>query len=118
MFLAVAKSILGTLLLCGVGFKLLKRSMVGREAKADVDHATPTNLGALATTTVTARRTAKKHRLIKQNYVFASATRFFMYFLPSLHDYDVKMPNFMFYGVRKQAQTNFKLEYGPLRNQI
>ena len=24
---------------------------------------------------------------------------------PFLHDYDVKMPNFMLYGVRKQATT-------------
>ena len=27
--------------------------------------------------------------------------------LPSLHDYDVKMPNFTFYGGRKQATMNF-----------
>ena len=26
--------------------------------------------------------------------------------LPSLHDYDVKMPNCKFYGARKQATTN------------
>ena len=26
--------------------------------------------------------------------------------LPSLHDYDVKMPNFKVYGGRKQATTN------------
>ena len=26
--------------------------------------------------------------------------------LPSLHDYDVKMPNCMFYGGRKQGTTN------------
>ena len=38
--------------------------------------------------------------------------------LPSLHDYDVKMPNCMFHGGRKQATTNLslslsKLECGP-----
>ena len=37
--------------------------------------------------------------------------------LPSLHDYDVKMPNCKFYGGRKQATTNLfsvsKLECGP-----
>ena len=37
--------------------------------------------------------------------------------LPSLHDYDVKMPYFTFSGGRKQATTNFlcfsKLKYGP-----
>ena len=27
--------------------------------------------------------------------------------LPLLHDYDVKMPSFTFYGGRKQATTNF-----------
>ena len=31
----------------------------------------------------------------------------FLYiYLPSLHDYDVKMPNYKFYGGRKQATTN------------
>ena len=29
--------------------------------------------------------------------------------LPSLHDYDVKMPNCKFYGGRKQATTNLSL---------
>ena len=29
--------------------------------------------------------------------------------LPSLHDYDVKMPNCKFYGGRKQATTNLFL---------
>ena len=37
--------------------------------------------------------------------------------LPSLHDYDVKVPYFTFSGGRKQATTNFlcfsKLKYGP-----
>ena len=43
--------------------------------------------------------------------------------LPSLHDYDVKMPNFTSYGERKQATTVriflslFKLESGRPRNQ-
>ena len=27
--------------------------------------------------------------------------------LPLLHDYDVKMPSFTFYGGRKQSKTNF-----------
>ena len=42
--------------------------------------------------------------------------------LSSLHDYDVKMPNFTFYGdVNKRRRiflSLFKLEYGPLRNQL
>ena len=36
-----------------------------------------------------------------------------------LHDYDVKMLNFAFYGGREQATTNFisvsEIEYGPLK---
>ena len=36
--------------------------------------------------------------------------RAFLYIsLPSLHDYDVKMPNCKFYGGRKQATTNLFL---------
>ena len=38
---------------------------------------------------------------------------------PFLHDYDVKMPYFAFYGGRKQATTKFyflsELEFGPLK---
>ena len=42
----------------------------------------------------------------------------FLYFsLPFLHDYDMKMPNFAFYGERKQATTKFyflpKAGYAP-----
>ena len=39
--------------------------------------------------------------------------------VPFLHDYDVKMPNFAFYGGRKQATTKSyslsELEFGPLK---
>ena len=31
--------------------------------------------------------------------------------LPFLHDYDVKMPHFMFYTGRKQATTKFSLSF-------
>ena len=31
--------------------------------------------------------------------------------LPFLHDYDVKMPNFAFYGERKQATTKFNFSF-------
>ena len=40
----------------------------------------------------------------------------FVHSCPFLRDYDVKMPNFAFYGGRKQATTNFmsvsEIEYG------
>ena len=31
--------------------------------------------------------------------------------LPFLHDYDVKMPSFTFYGGRKQATTKFSFSF-------
>ena len=31
--------------------------------------------------------------------------------LPLLHDYEVKMPSFTFYGGRKQATTNFSFSF-------
>ena len=44
-------------------------------------------------------------------------TLVFTFLCPFLHDYNVKMPNFAFYGVRKEATTNLaslsELEYGP-----
>ena len=46
------------------------------------------------------------NRFNKQNN-FARALPFFVHSLPALHDYDVKMPNFVFYGARKQASTKF-----------
>ena len=40
------------------------------------------------------------------NWQTASAWSFLYIPLPSLHDYDVKMPNFKFYGGREQATKN------------
>ena len=39
--------------------------------------------------------------------ICTSITFLLYVFLPSLHDYSVKMPNFTFYGGRKQATKNF-----------
>ena len=36
---------------------------------------------------------------------------FCTFLCPFLHDYHVKMPNFMLYGVRKQATTNFYFSF-------
>ena len=49
---------------------------------------------------------SNRFRLAKQQ-VFMCITLFLYISLPSSHDPDVKMPNFMFYGGRKQATTNF-----------
>ena len=52
----------------------------------------------------------KTNSLTRQNNNFARASHFFAYisFL-SLHDYYMKMPNFMFCEGRKQAMTKFIL---------
>ena len=43
----------------------------------------------------------------KQNNNLARTSPFFVLFIPVLHDYDVKMPNFAFYGGHKEATTKF-----------
>ena len=47
-----------------------------------------------------------------KNDKFARAIRVFLYIsLPLLHDYHVTMPNFMFYGERKQATTKYSFSF-------
>ena len=57
------------------------------------------------------RERQKNNRFCKQNNNFAHEltciTLFCTFLRPFLHDYDVKMPNFAFYGGRKQATTKF-----------
>ena len=36
---------------------------------------------------------------------------FFYISLPFMHNYDLKVPNFAFYGERKQVTTNFYLSF-------
>ena len=68
----------------------------------------PTQQGALATTTARAMSTSKKKHVYYENNKFARASRFLYIFSLSLHDYDVKMPNFTFLRERiKKAATNF-----------
>ena len=44
--------------------------------------------------------------------MFARASRFFVHFFAvTVHYYDVKMPNFTFYGGRKQATTKFYFSF-------
>ena len=42
-----------------------------------------------------------------QNDNFARASRLLYISLPSLHDYDVELLNFTFYGVREHKTTTF-----------
>ena len=61
------------------------------------------------------------NRFNKQNNNFARASHLFVLYisLPFLHYWDVKMPNFAYYGEFKQATTKWyfsisELGYGPL----
>ena len=47
----------------------------------------------------------KKNGLISKTTTLHVHHAFLYISLPALHDHDVKMPNFAFYGVRKQATT-------------
>ena len=54
------------------------------------------------------RERQKSHRLNRQN----NNSHAFLYIsLPSLHDYDEKMPNFTFYGGRKQVTAKFSFSF-------
>ena len=63
-------------------------------------------VGSLLETRRSANRELKQRRRRRQrerqNKKLAGASRFFVHSLPSLHDYDVKMPNFTFSGGREQ----------------
>ena len=56
-------------------------------------------------------RTAKSNRLIKQKTTLHVQHAFLYNSWLLLHEFDVKMPNFKFYGGRKQATTNFSLSF-------
>ena len=53
----------------------------------------------------------KSNRFDNQNNNFARASRFFVHFFPSLHDYDVKMPNFTLYRGSTLATRKFPLSF-------
>ena len=57
------------------------------------------------------RERQKSNKIMKQNNNLQRASCFFLHFLPSLHDYEVKMPNFKFYLGRKQATSKFFLKW-------
>ena len=53
----------------------------------------------------------KAKGLLRNTSSFHVQHAFLYIFLPLLHDYDVKMPSFTFYGGRKQATTNFSSSF-------
>ena len=55
--------------------------------------------------------TAKKQVYEAKSQVSMCITLFLYISLKLLHDYDVKMPNFTFYGGRKQATTKFSFSF-------
>ena len=62
--------------------------------------------GTFRSNDVTAMRMLKKNnRFNKKNNNFAHTSHFFATFLPFLRNYNVKMPNFAFYGECQQATS-------------
>ena len=53
------------------------------------------------------RRGRQRERQKKVGFISKTTTFLF----PFLHDYDVKMPNFPFYGGRKQTTTKFNFSF-------
>ena len=69
-------------------------------------------LGSVRFNDVKATRPSKINKGFNaQNNNFARAYSFWYISLPFLHDYDVKMPNFVFYEECKQATTKFYLAF-------
>ena len=71
-------------------------------------------VGTLSFNDATATRTSKKKKtpgLICQTTTSRVHHTFLYISLPFLHHYDVKMPNFAFYGERKQATTKFYFSF-------
>ena len=63
-------------------------------------------------TTATAARTSKNAIGLISKTTSLHVQHTFLYIsLPSLLDYGVKIPNFTFYGGRKQAITNFSFSF-------
>ena len=63
-------------------------------------------------TTRTTTRTSKKTIGLIRKTTTSHVHHIFLYIsFPFLHDYDVKMPNFTFYGERKQATTKFYFSF-------
>ena len=63
-------------------------------------------------TTAAVTRTSKKAIGLVNKTATVHVHHDFLYIsLSSLHDYDVKMPNFTYYGGRKQATNNFSFSF-------
>ena len=62
-----------------------------------------------------------RNKNVKKQQLRTCITLFLYISLPSLHDYDAKMPNFTFYRGPKQAKTNFSFSFSTyvrsVRNQ-
>ena len=69
-------------------------------------------------TTVTSTRTAKKSKRFRlaEQQLCTFITPFLYISLASLHDYDVKMPNFTFCGVREHKTTFFFFSWTSIQS--
>ena len=69
-------------------------------------------LGTLRSNDADGNENVKKQQVLLAKQQLCTCTMLFCTFLcPFLHDYDVNMPNFAFYGGRKQATTKFYFSY-------
>ena len=58
------------------------------------------------------QRERKKNNRLNRQKTTSQVHHTFLYIsFPFLHDYDVKMPNFAFYGGRKQATAKFYFSF-------
>ena len=72
----------------------------------------PASLGTLRSNDADGKENVKKTKGLISKTTTLHVHHAFLYIsLPSLHDYDVKMPNFTFYGGRKQATTKFYFSF-------
>ena len=70
------------------------------------------SLGTLRSNDADGDKNVKKTiGFISKQQLCTCITLFLYISFPFLHDYDVKMPNFVFYGGRKQATTKFYFSF-------
>ena len=73
-------------------------------------------LGTLRSNDATVTRTSKKKKKKAIGSIGKTTTShvhhtFWYIYIPFLHDYDLKLPNFAFYGENKQTTTKFYFSF-------
>ena len=87
----------------------LKRSETRLKTKHFLSNSVASTVGTLRSHDATATRTPKTTIGLVGKTTTARASHFLVHFFAVLRDYAVKLPNFTFYGGRKQATRKFIL---------